>query len=118
MYCFFIDFKAAFDGVNRSCLFFKLNEIGVSFKFIKMLEILYKDTMNAVWDGGSLSDWFTTECGVKQGCKLSPVLFSLFLNDLVDYIGLGVDIRGKKVNMLLYADDVVFIANDPKQKWK
>lgn len=115
VYCFFIDFKAAFDGVNRSCLFFKLHEMGVSFKFIKMLEVLYKDTQNSVWDGNSMSEWFTTECGVKQGCKLSPVLFSLFLNDLVDKVGLGVDVRGTKVNMFLYADDINFVADDPSR---
>lgn len=115
VYCFFIDFKAAFDGVNRSCLFFKLHEIGVSLKFLRVLEVLYRETLNAVWVEDSLSEWFTTECGVKQGCKLSPTLFSLFLNDLVDCIGLGVDIRGTKINMLLYADDIVFIANDPSK---
>ena len=55
------------------------------------------------------SEWFDVSSGVKQGCVLSPTLFSLFINDLVDSVrsaGKGVKIAD---TLLMYADDVVVI---------
>ena len=51
--------------------------------------------------------------GLKQGCSLSPILFNLYVNDLVTQIselGLGIDIDGEKVAVLLYADDLVILS--------
>ena len=53
--------------------------------------------------------------GVKHGCKLSPTLFSLYLNHLVSKIkqkNLGVDIDERQLSILLYADDIALIAPD------
>ena len=53
--------------------------------------------------------------GVKQGCKLSPTLFSLYINDLANEIkqmNLGVDIDELQLSILPYADDVALIAPD------
>lgn len=47
IYGFFVDFKAAFDRVNRSALFYKLNQKGVSNKFLNVLNRMY-DSMTAV----------------------------------------------------------------------
>lgn len=50
--------------------------------------------------------------GVKQGCLLSPLLFSFFLNDLSDCMKGGITIQGTKINMLAYADDIVIFSTD------
>jgi len=74
---------------------------------------MYENTSAAVWNGVCLSEYFRTDSGVKQGCILSPLLFALFLNDLEEVIGGGVDIGGLNVRILAYADDVVMIADRP-----
>ena len=50
--------------------------------------------------------------GVKQGCKISPTLFSVYVNDLADDIralSAGVNIDEMNLSILLYADDIALI---------
>ena len=114
VFAFFIDFSSAFDTVNRNSLFYKLNALGISTKFISTIKAIYALTKAKVWTKAGYTNTFTTNSGVRQGCLLSPLLFTLFINDLSDFINFG----GFKYNnvwirMLLYADDIVFIAPDP-----
>ena len=64
---------------------------------------------------GEKSDTFTIEQGVAQGCSLSPILFSIFVNDLlkeVEQTGLGIQLSsGKTVGGMLFADDFVGISD-------
>ena len=56
------------------------------------------------------------KCGLKQGCPLSAVLFSFFINDLalkLKSTNVGVVCWEEKVNNLLFADDIVLIAENP-----
>lgn len=115
IYCFFIDFKAAFDTIGRNALFYKLQRMGISAKFLKVIKELYENTEAAVWDGENLSEWFTTSMGVKQGCLLSPLLFALFINDMHEYIGGGITLDDLTIRMLMYADDIVIFAESPEQ---
>ena len=59
------------------------------------------------------TDWFGQNIGLKQGCLLSTTLLNLFLNDLslrLNQSGIGVHIEEMIINHLLYADDLVLIA--------
>lgn len=114
LYAIFIDFKAAFDSINRSALFYKLSKVGISTKFLNVLKELYKDTFSAVWDGESMSDWFGTMSGVRQGCLLSPLLFALYINDIVEVLPSGIKIAETVIKCLLYADDLVVFAESPE----
>lgn len=115
MYAFFVDFQTAFDGIPRKMLFYKLFNAGLSTKFIKNIMRMYADTASAVWDGKRLSDWFSTTSGVRQGCVFSPAFFAIFINDLVDYIKGGVTVEDIVINVLMYADDIVILADSPEQ---
>ena len=112
VYAFFVDFKAAFDTVARKSLIYKLNCLGVSSKIVKFIEAVYKESISAVWAGEELSDFFSTNSGVKQGCILSPLLFALYLNDLHDCLGGGIVLDHLNVRLLMYADDIVILADD------
>ena len=79
---------------------------------------MYSSACSCVNVNGSLTEWFDIESGVKQRCVLSPILFSMFINDLIVELrssGCGIDIDGViKIASLLYADDVVVLANSEK----
>ena len=65
----------------------------------------------------TFSDCFNVSNGLKQGCLLSPMLFNLYINDLVNDINLldkGLNVDGCKISMLLYADDIVLMVT---QHW-
>ena len=110
----FIDFKKAFDSVNRALLWHKLQSLfGIQGQFLSMIKALYQKVSSTVKINSQLSDWFDVNCGVKQGCVLSPTLFSMFINDLVDSVrgtGRGLRIKDTNIDILMYADDVVILA--------
>lgn len=112
LYAFFVDFRAAFDNVSRKSLIYKLFSMGISFKFVRMIESLYESTKSAVWNGHELSTYFDTTSGVKQGCLLSPLLFALYINDLHEYLEGGIVIQERNIRILMYADDIVIMAEE------
>lgn len=112
VYAFFVDFRAAFDKVCRKSLIYKLYLNRVSSKFINMIEAIYQNTKCTIWNGEELSQDFETVSGVKQGCLLSPLLFALYLNDLHEHLEGGIDVEGKNVRVLMYADDIVILSGD------
>ena len=109
-YVCFVDEKA-FDTVQRDCLWYKLISVGIKGKILNAVQSLYTNVQCqcAVKVNDYLSPLFKVSQGVKQKGKLSPTLFSLYINDLANEIkqmNLGVDIDELQLSILLYADDV------------
>ena len=114
----FIDLKRAFDVVNRDLLWWRLKHAGVGGKFLRILQGLYQDTKCAVRVGGRLTDWFPSSIGFKQGCLLSPILFSILIDDLakeIKKLNIGVEIGDTLLSILLYADDIAILASTPEE---
>ena len=76
----FIDFSKAYDRVCRKKLWECLRGYGVSGKFLVMLQALYLENSVEVKIGDKRSDHFPVSTGLRQGCVLSPLLFSLYIN--------------------------------------
>jgi hypothetical protein len=81
---------------------------------LRVLKAMYVDVKAAVlMADGSMTDEFPIATGVRQGCVLSPTLFNIFINDLIVQVkkaGLGVRIDKERLAALLYADDIVLLA--------
>lgn len=109
-YAFFVDFSAAFDRVDRNCLFYKLATLGLSSKVRNIIRAMYSGTTGRVWSKLGLTRMFESLMGVKQGDILSPLLFALFINDLEENMIGGIKIGGKTIKLLAFADDIVLLA--------
>ena len=111
----FIDFKKAFDYVNHDYLFYKLIKAGIKGDIYYAIRNIYRQPSSCIQINGELTEWFEVTAGVRQGDSLSPILFALFINDLVlelKEIEAAVYIGGQQLPILLYADDIVLISPD------
>ena len=129
LYCAFVDYKKAFDLVNRASLWSKLLNVGIQGPFFDIIRNMYSQIKSCVKDNnGNISNFFACELGVRQGENLSPILFSLYLNDFNDFLadhynGLnymcGEVLKHCQVYLklfcLLYADDTILLAESPEE---
>ena len=83
IYTMFIDFTKAFDSLHRESLWKILRHHGIPVKMVSVIKLLYQDMKCQVICDGQLTDSFTVRTGVKQGCILSPFLFTLAVNWLM-----------------------------------
>ena len=110
----FLDFKKAFPSVWREGLWGKMRGYGIEGKFLRLFERLYSDVGARVRVGKVFSERFMIKEGLRQGCILSPTLFSLFLMDLaveLERKGLGVRVNGTWMGTCCFADDIVLLGD-------
>eukprot|EP00795_Rhopilema_esculentum_P010044 gene10044-biopygen12706 len=78
MYIVFVDFTKAFDTVNRDFLFQILGKLGCPPEFIRLIQSLYSEVNARLIVDGVLTEPFEYNSGVKQGCKLAPILYGIY----------------------------------------
>ena len=86
-----------------------------------LLRNLYAGQETTVRTGHGTTDWFQIGKGVHQGCRLSPCLFSLnaeyiMQNAELDETQAGIKIAGRNINNLRYADDTTLMAESKELK--
>ena len=116
LYLCFLDLKKAFDSVLRDILFFKLYNAGIRGKMLRVIKNLFSSNPANVLINNFLSPGFTIDRGVLQGSKLGPILFNLFINDLLEDLQkseLGATIGKIHIPALGFADDIVLISDCP-----
>ena len=86
-----------------------------------LLRNLYAGQEATVRTGHGTTDWFQIGKGVRQGCILSPSLFNLYAEYIMQNARLkeaqpGIKIAGRNINNLRYADDTTLMAESKELK--
>ena len=109
----FLDCSKAFDTVSHYGIFNKLMERNVPLCFLRIIMYLYLNMKSRCQWRGSYSDYFDVLTGTKQGGVISPRIFTMYMDDLIDRLrkrGVGCHIINLFVACILYADDLCLIA--------
>ena len=120
IYFCFIDYAKAFDCVDPNKLWKILKEMGTPDHLTSLLRNLYAGQEATVRTGHGTTDWFQIGKGVCQGCILSPCLFNLYAEYIMRNAGLdeaqaGIEIAGRNINNLRYADDTTLMAESEEE---
>ena len=110
----FMDLMKAFDTVPRAKLFNKLRKTGVQGRMYRVIKNLYEKNRATILIGGHRSESFEIESGVMQGSKLGPILFNIYINDLLVELqisNLGVTVHRTMFTTLGFADDIILMAD-------
>ena len=117
LYAVFIDFKKAYDTVDRGKLFRRLQSIGINGIFLKNIKAMYETISYKIKLKDGYLDPINSNLGLKQGCPLSPMLFNLYIDDVKDIFDEQCDpvtITDTKISHFLYADDLVLVSLTPE----
>jgi len=117
LFVLFVDLSGAFDTVSHNLLWTKLDRLGLSYKFINFIKQIYKHAAAKVRTNESESEFFNIEKGVLQGETLSPMLWNIFLDGIVEELNNNAETRAvtlneKKLKILMYADDIAMTAGN------
>ena len=120
LYCCFIDFTKAFDRVQHNILFELLSDLEFQDRDLRLVQHLYFKQKANIRLKDQLSNFVEIARGVRQGCVMSPDLFSLYSEVILRSIDTleGVKIGGVNINNIRFADDTVLIAESEKSLQK
>ena len=108
----FIDFQEAYDSIHRESLWKIMREFQIPLKLINMCKLCIQDTYSKVRIKGKTSAAFKNKTGLKQGDALSPLLFNIALQKIINKLKLtpaGINIKEERINIMAYADDIILI---------
>lgn len=126
----FLDIKGAYDNVDRGLLWHILEEEGIGSEFVGLLRAIYEDNKaHITWEGRTYTEPVYIRRGLKQGCPLSPLLFTLYIRGMerrLEESGLGFDLSHRsngvlveqRIPGLMYADDIVLLADNAEELQK
>lgn len=108
-----IDLRRAFDKVNGYALLDILLKKGVHINVINVLENWFSKNVTCVKYNGVFSNQVSLSAGVKQGGILSPLLFSIYVDNILDKLemsGFGCYVNFACYNSYMYADDLILLS--------
>lgn len=113
----FIDYEKAFDKIKHEELINILSISGIDKKDINIIKKLYWNQKAVIKVGTDETDSIKIKRGVRQGCVMSPDLFSIYSEIIMREIDKceGISIGGRNITNIRYADDTVLLADSEER---
>ena len=118
LYVAMLDAQKAFDKVWQQGLLTKLESTQPAYTLLYTIAEFYKDCSSKVIWEQTVGPTFSVLQGVRQGGVLSPMLYTLYIDDLIKQLRnrkLGCALKGLYVGVLAFADDLALLSNDPSE---
>ena len=99
--------------MRHSQLLTILKRIGIDGKDFRIIRNLYYEQKAAIKLTEGLTEWTDIKRGVRQGCVMSPVLsnlYSEFILKELEEVDEGIQVNGRRINNIRYADDTALLA--------
>lgn len=118
LHMMFIDLEKAYDRVPRQEVWRCMRKRGVPEKYVRIIQETYKDVNTRVRCTVGTTDAFEVKVGLHQGSALSPILFNVVMDVITE------DVRDEPPRCILYADDIVLVAETRRElqrkmdRWK
>jgi len=110
VYALFVDLSQAFDSITHAKLWQKFRA-GLSTKFINTNRHIYKKAKSVIRTNKGFSSSVPMERAVLQGETLSPKLFTIFMDDIVDMLHNSnlpaLQVGAAAIHLLVYADEII-----------
>ena len=115
-----LDIQNAYGSVNHDRLKLVMKKHGFNEKVSKMFGCMIGNSVIKVLVNGHLTTPFNASVGVPQGDPCSPALFNLYINSVTNICSkfAGINIYNHQLHMLLYADDILVVANTKQDMQK
>ena len=95
-----------------------VSNLGIKGRTFRIIRDMYAKVKSCVKSANTMSDFFQYAVGLRRGEVLSPLLFSLFVDDLELYLQdrttCGLSMEEINITVLLFADDMVIVGNSPE----
>ena len=106
----FLDISKAFDKVWHKGLLHKLEKNGITGSLLLWFEDYLQNRKQRVVLNGQSSSWGTINAGVPQGSVLGPLLFLIYINDIVNIVNSEIKLFADDTSLFLTIDDPVHAA--------
>ena len=116
-----IDQEKGFDRLNHDYVFKTMETLGITENFLKLTKTLYAENTSQVMINGCLTNKINIQRGVRQGCPLSMILYTIGTTPLLEMIKDEKEITGhitkniKPIKLQSYADDMTVKTNHPNE---
>ena len=112
--CFLVIYEKAYDNVNRDKLW-EMTDNKIPNYLLNKIKCIYRNTKIRIKFNDGISEPIHINKGVRMGCGLSPLLFNIYINKIIQQfktvIKKGIQLNNRKlVNTILYADDHILMA--------
>ncbi|KAK3542704.1 hypothetical protein QTP86_034787 [Hemibagrus guttatus] len=109
LHCVFVDLEKAYDRVAREELWYCMRKSGVAEKYVRVVQDMYERSRTVVRCAVGQTEEFNVEVGLHQGSALSPFLFAIVMDQLLE------EVRQESPWTMMFADDIVICSESREQ---